>query len=655
MPAPGFFEIYPAARPPLPAGTYTATTTSQLQSAPPHGDGAIPVDDSTFRIHIDSPRYVLPPSQVLSTFPPAGAHGDWRERLPQIVLKQRTLPWERNPDPAQPFETSPPWLALVVLADGEGTLSPDVDVAQCVTPGVDLGTDADAPKGKYLEVNENIVHKVFPCRDELHLLAHVRKVDLSDTELALGDDDGYLAVVLANRLPQPGPAGADGDATPLKYTAYLVNLEHQLDELLETEPDPSPFFDALDVEVLVDSRYLAAAPSLPLDAVAMNLSGAMSFERGIGDDVAARGLVPFSAASGTEVAAASWAIGPVAASATRNDDLAPARVEAGHRRRDHPAVGANATVPRAPLVGIRVHRRRRVRAADERARGRSARHRPRRRARAGARRRGDRSRRARAIVHDAARRRPRGTAGRSVRNRRSAPARARQDSCRSRTPPTNCARSCPTDAKTSRSRPGSRSAGCSRCRSPASSPRSWRGARSCSAPRVPASSVISSPGRCSPTWDSRPRAAATRSRTWCALTWCTRWPTHLLISSGHAPRSPRHACRVSSPTSDPTRCSRDWAPTPRGPRGREGRWRGRPRRRHDSRAGDVRHAGLPGPEALAGLRAHLGERVEQLTVDALNMRDAPPGRGRARGARDRGDGLDALIAEAEVREPGGPA
>jgi hypothetical protein len=161
VPAPGFFEIYPSARPPLPAGTYTATSNMQLQSAPPHGDGAIPVDDSTFRIHIDSPRYVLPPSQVLSTFPPAGALGDWRERLPQIVLKQRTLPWERNPDPAQAFETAPPWLALVVLADGEGHLSPDVDVAQCVTPGVDLGADADAPKGKYLEVNENIVKKVL--------------------------------------------------------------------------------------------------------------------------------------------------------------------------------------------------------------------------------------------------------------------------------------------------------------------------------------------------------------------------------------------------------------------------------------------------------------------------------------------------------------
>ena len=76
---------------------------------------------------------MLPPDHILSTFPPAGASGDWRSRFPQIVLKRRTLPWERNPTPDSDPHTAPPWLALVVLADGEGFLSPDVDVAGCAT------------------------------------------------------------------------------------------------------------------------------------------------------------------------------------------------------------------------------------------------------------------------------------------------------------------------------------------------------------------------------------------------------------------------------------------------------------------------------------------------------------------------------------------
>ena len=240
MTAPGFFELYSAARPALPAGAYTASSTQDLVAATPHdGDQQIPVDDTAFHLHIDAPRYAMPPDQILSTFPPAGSQGDWRERLPQIVLKRRTLPWERNPDPGQPPEDALPWLALVVLAEGEGQLSTDVDPSQCVTSGIDLGPDADVPKGKYLEVTKDIVEKVFPCRDELELLCHVRKVDLSDTELALGDDDGYLAVVLANRLPQPAtPKQGQTEATPLKYSAYLINLEHQLDKLLATEPAP---------------------------------------------------------------------------------------------------------------------------------------------------------------------------------------------------------------------------------------------------------------------------------------------------------------------------------------------------------------------------------------------------------------------------------
>ena len=264
MTPPGFFELYSAARPALPAGAYTASSTQDLVAATPHdGDQQIPVDDTAFHLHIDAPRYAMPPDQILSTFPPAGSQGDWRERLPQIVLKRRTLPWERNPtfNPQSPPEHAPPWLALVVLAEGEGQLSTDVDPSQCVTSDVDLGADADVPKGKYLEVTKDIVEKVFPCQDELDLLCHVRKVDLNDTELALGDDDGYLAVVLANRLPQPAtPKQGQSDATPLKYTAYLINLEHQIDKLLATEPAPSPFFNALEATVLVNAEFMRAAP-----------------------------------------------------------------------------------------------------------------------------------------------------------------------------------------------------------------------------------------------------------------------------------------------------------------------------------------------------------------------------------------------------------
>ena len=96
---------------------------------------------------VSSPRYLMPPDQILSTFPPAMAEGDFGGRLPQIALKRRTLPWERDPGgPALDADDPPrPWLALVVIAEGEGALSPDpVPVAECVTPGTVL----PAPGGR---------------------------------------------------------------------------------------------------------------------------------------------------------------------------------------------------------------------------------------------------------------------------------------------------------------------------------------------------------------------------------------------------------------------------------------------------------------------------------------------------------------------------
>ena len=214
LPAPGTFRLYPFAEPPVPAGEYVLTGDV---SGLPGG-----VEQLRAAVHITAPRYTMPPDQILSTFPPAGSRGAFGTRLPQVVLRRRTLPWERSPDLDHDVATTPtPWLALVLLAEGEGQLQTDVDVKDTVTPGVSIGDDADVPKGACVEIPASVVGQVFPTRDDLPMLCHLREVDLADTELALGDDDGYMAVVLGNRLPQPG----------VKYLACLVNLEGQYDRL----------------------------------------------------------------------------------------------------------------------------------------------------------------------------------------------------------------------------------------------------------------------------------------------------------------------------------------------------------------------------------------------------------------------------------------
>ncbi len=241
-PTTGHFVLHSNMLPTLTAGAY------QLVSD--HAN--IPFDVAEERTHVvvASPRYTMPIDQILSSFPPANAEGAFGDRLPQIVLKRRTLPWERNP--AGAVAVSPtPWLALVVVAEGEAELSTATPVAQCVTAGTKLldPGDKDVEQGLYLAVTETVVNKIFPCEQDLALLTHVRHVDVSDTELANGDDDGWLAVVMANRLP----VFDTGTGRAVRYMACLVNVEGQLAEL----PPPVPPDDHFQFELAQDWSVLA--------------------------------------------------------------------------------------------------------------------------------------------------------------------------------------------------------------------------------------------------------------------------------------------------------------------------------------------------------------------------------------------------------------
>ena len=235
VPGNGEFLLYPNIQPKLLAGKYTLTA-EQTITANGRTAAQLPVDALDVHLDVRSPRLVLPPDQVLSTFPPAESEGAYGSRLPQVVIRRRTLPWERRIAGA-PTNPVTPWLALVVVAEGEATLVPNVPADQTITPGVTLAGAIDADVGHCLEIRQSMVNTIFPTRKDVPLLAHARHVDINDTELMMGDDDGFLAVVVANRLPVAG-RGADGAETPVKYTACLVNLEGQWDRLLPTAPAP---------------------------------------------------------------------------------------------------------------------------------------------------------------------------------------------------------------------------------------------------------------------------------------------------------------------------------------------------------------------------------------------------------------------------------
>jgi hypothetical protein len=113
--AEGTFQLYPRYDPPLKAGLYrflsdqviTASGVDFTLSAADTPD----VEQLQTHVRVRSPQYALPPDQVLSTFPPANHEGSFGARLPQVVIKRRTLPWERAVDTSPSTRRCPgsPW------------------------------------------------------------------------------------------------------------------------------------------------------------------------------------------------------------------------------------------------------------------------------------------------------------------------------------------------------------------------------------------------------------------------------------------------------------------------------------------------------------------------------------------------------------------
>jgi hypothetical protein len=267
---PGHFRLYTHVEPALTAGDYRFTTQQNLDAAEgPNGPlkaSGLPISPLETHVRVTSPRYVLPPDQVLSTYPPAGTQGSFGARLPQVVIKRRTLPWERDVKGA-PAGT--PWLALVVFAEGEATFLPSVPVAQCVSAGRKLSGVADVQNGSCLEIRSSRAAAIMPTRKDVPLLAHAREVDINDTELMMGDDDGFLAVVIANRLPLSARTPDGTDELPVVYHACLINLEEQFDLLIPQAPAHKTLTDHFVLEVKTEMYGPAV-----FDHMAMNTYGA---------------------------------------------------------------------------------------------------------------------------------------------------------------------------------------------------------------------------------------------------------------------------------------------------------------------------------------------------------------------------------------------
>jgi hypothetical protein len=238
-PPQGHMYLFDSATPPLDDGSYRLTVGTQVDY-----QGTEQGFSRQHYFSIVGPRFSVPQSMVATTWPPSNGHGAFQDGLAHIVLSRRTLPWERELDPSNliPAPTIPPgapaapappvpWVALLVFEEGEYTLLRNIPLQQAVPADVfaRLGSPANISCDA-VEADADLVASILPSVQELQLLAHVRWVNVQDRELNTAGGDGYYAVVITNRLPEPNA----------QCRAVLVSLEERAD-LVQANPPPYTF------------------------------------------------------------------------------------------------------------------------------------------------------------------------------------------------------------------------------------------------------------------------------------------------------------------------------------------------------------------------------------------------------------------------------
>lgn len=218
----GTMQLYDVVKPALTADTYRFDISTYCACT------TDPKQDKRFTapywVNIESPRYKIDEHELISVYPMAGSSGDFSGELPWVALRRRTLPWERRGC----IEGSP-WLALVLTCPTEAQLV-NASLAAVVgaTAAAKFGPELPSSVAALQFPTTGALMSILPTEPDARLLCHVRQVNLADTDLAGMDDDGWVAVVVANRIVT--------GTTETIWRATLVSLEHR-DDLAVRRPE----------------------------------------------------------------------------------------------------------------------------------------------------------------------------------------------------------------------------------------------------------------------------------------------------------------------------------------------------------------------------------------------------------------------------------
>ncbi|WP_155857226.1 hypothetical protein AB9D59_16280 [Blautia producta] len=181
------------------------------------------------QFYVASRAYTLGADDVFSVSPTENECGDFSRLLPFITLENKSLPWERKI--ADDISGKPtPWVALIVIAAGEEIQESDITIAELLggAPEETFFPDrnslpeivTESPKDlcHILDIPISLYQEIMPGHEDMTYLAHVRRVNLADTEDSVSERDGDFSVVMANRFIPTG------EKERQKSTVHLVSM-----------------------------------------------------------------------------------------------------------------------------------------------------------------------------------------------------------------------------------------------------------------------------------------------------------------------------------------------------------------------------------------------------------------------------------------------
>lgn len=206
--------------PAMPIGDYEIKVEQQIED-----EGLSQSFYNSKQFSVYGNRFRLNIQDVHAVYPPIDGQGAFEHILPQVILKNSILPWERSADKQTPnlalllFTPEELYIDDWTIVTKTGTSTKTISAFkkpnnEYVQPNLEeIAHENDDDYCLCIEIDHSYFNQVIPRFNELKYLAHIREVNSNNK--VNDQENNCFSTVFANRLPQKNK----------RNIVHLVSLE----------------------------------------------------------------------------------------------------------------------------------------------------------------------------------------------------------------------------------------------------------------------------------------------------------------------------------------------------------------------------------------------------------------------------------------------